>query len=153
METNSDRFEVEKSLNGKNWNKIGSVASNGESNSLRNYSYVDTNPSNGENLYRLRMVDKDQTFAYSRIQGVKFAGLGESDLSVYPNPTVDVLKIRDYSQVTKVSIFDMNGRAVLESGATATGEINVRNLTSGIYLVRVSRANGLTSSQKIVVGK
>jgi hypothetical protein len=82
-----------------------------------------------------------------------FVGLAESDLSVYPNPTVDVLRIRDYSQVTKVSIFDMNGKAVLESGASKTGEISVRNLTSGMYLVRVSRANGLTSSQKIVVGK
>jgi hypothetical protein len=152
METNSDHFEIEKSLNGKNWGKIGSVASHGESNSLKDYSYVDANPFNGENLYRLRMVDKDNTFAYSTIRSIVFDGTG-ADLSVYPNPTVDVLKIKDFSQVTKVSIFDMNGRAVLESGATTTGEINVRNLTSGMYLVRVSRANGLTSSQKIVVGK
>jgi hypothetical protein len=152
-ETNSDYFEVQHSISGKEWAPVGKVASNGESTTLKNYMFSHANPVNGENLYRLKMVDKDQTFAYSRIQGVTFAGLAESDLSVYPNPTVDVLRIRDYSQVTKVSIFDMNGKAVLESGASKTGEISVRNLTSGMYLVRVSRANGLTSSQKIVVGK
>ena len=153
QETNSDRFEVEHSLTGKAWTKIGTVASNGESTTLKNYTFSHRDPVNGENMYRLKMIDRDETFAYSRIQSVKFAGLGDSDLSVYPNPTVDVLKIRDYSNVTKVSIHDMNGRTVLESGVSTTGEINVRNLTSGIYLVRVSRANGLTSSQKIVVGK
>ncbi|SEJ69073.1 Por secretion system C-terminal sorting domain-containing protein [Dyadobacter koreensis] len=152
-ETNSDYFEIQHSVSGKEWAKIGQVASSGESSSLKNYTFNHGNPLNGENLYRLKMVDKDQTFAYSRIQSAKFAGLTEGDLSVYPNPTVDVLKIRDFSQVTKVLIYDMNGRAVIESGVSNTGEISVRNLASGIYLVRVNRSNGLTSSQKIVVGK
>jgi len=151
-ETNSDYFEIQHSIKGNEWTKIGKVASNGESTTLKNYTFSHSCPVNGVNLYRLKMVDKDATFAYSRIQSLSFDGI-DKDLSVYPNPTVDVLRIRDFSQVTKVSIFDMNGKAVLESGANTTGEISVRNLTSGMYLVRVSRSNGLTSSQKIVVGK
>jgi hypothetical protein len=152
-EVNSDHFEIQRSMNGKDWAAIGKVAAAGDTRAIQKYAFTDKAPSNGENLYRLKMIDRDETFAYSRIQSATFVGLAESDLSVYPNPTVDVLKIRDYSQVTKVSIFDMNGKAVLESGASKTGEISVHNLTSGMYLVRVSRANGLTSSQKIVVGK
>ncbi|TDE14424.1 T9SS type A sorting domain-containing protein [Dyadobacter psychrotolerans] len=151
-ESNSDRFEIERSLNGKDWGKIGTIASHGEGIIKRYYSYSDENPANGENLYRLKMIDRDETFAHSGVRSVKFEGL-DADLSVYPNPVSDVLKIRDYSQVTKVSIIDMNGRTVHESGKTSTGEISVRSLTSGIYLVRINRANGLTSSQKIVVGK
>lgn len=59
QETNSDRFEIERSLGGKEWGKIGTVLSTGESNALRNYSYTDNAPLAGENLYRLKMIDKD----------------------------------------------------------------------------------------------
>lgn len=153
METNSDRFEIEKSLNGKNWNKIGSVASNGESNALKNYGYVDVNPSNGENLYRLRMVDKDNTFAYSRIQSVKFEGLTGQDLSVYPNPSSDFIKLRDAENVLAVSITDIKGITVYQTGKVSEGEISVKNLTPGMYSVRIERKNGLSSVQKLVVAR
>ncbi|WP_025763403.1 T9SS type A sorting domain-containing protein [Dyadobacter tibetensis] len=152
-ETNSDHFDIEHSVTGKEWAKVGEVASHGESQVERKYDFTHASPVNGENLYRLKMVDKDQTFAYSRIRNVQFLGLEENDLSVYPNPVSDVLKIRDYSQITKVSINDLNGRTILESGKTTTGEINVRNLTAGMYLVRIIRSNGLTSTQKVVIGK
>jgi hypothetical protein len=150
METNSDRFEVEKSQNGKQWEMIGKVASNGESSVKRQYSFTDKNPFEGENLYRLKMVDKDATFAYSRIQSVKFDG-GVADLSVYPNPATDQLFIRDYGQVTRVVINDLNGRAVYQSGGTAT--ISVRNLPAGMYVATISRSNGLVSSQKIIISR
>nr|MBZ1363183.1 Ig family protein [Dyadobacter fermentans]MBZ1363278.1 Ig family protein [Dyadobacter fermentans] len=63
-EVNSDRFEIERSLNGKGWSTIGKVRSNGESSVLRNYTYTDDSPEKGENLYRLRMVDLDGTYAF-----------------------------------------------------------------------------------------
>lgn len=148
-ETNSDRFEVEKSLNGKQWEMIGKVTSNGESAVLRKYAFTDGNPAHGNNLYRLRMVDKDETFAYSRIQTVKFEEMA-ADLSVYPNPVTDQLFVRDFSQVTKVIIHDLNGRAVKQLGAT-TRTVNMQNLAEGMYIVTISRSNGLVSSQKIVV--
>jgi len=152
METNSDRFEIEHSLTGKSWNKIGTVASHGESTVKRNYSFTDKNVVNGENLYRLKMIDKDETFAYSSIRNVKFDGLG-ADLSIYPNPVADKMIIRDFAQVTNLVISDLNGRTVLQSGATATGEINVKNLTAGMYVVKITRANGVASAQKIVISK
>ncbi len=72
-ETNSDRFEIERSQNGKNWDLIGTQKSNGESTSLKNYTFSDVKPLNGENLYRLKMIDRDATYAYSRIQSLTFA--------------------------------------------------------------------------------
>src|SRR5262249_11305088 len=81
-ETNSDRFDIERSQNGKNWAKIGSVASHKESAVNQYYSFVDAAPLRGDNLYRLKMVDLDETFAYSRIENVNFKGIA----LVYPNP-------------------------------------------------------------------
>lgn len=152
METNSDHFEIQHSLNGKNWNKIGIVASHGESASLKNYSFTDSEPEDGENLYRLRMVDKDQTFAYSRIQGVKFEGVGK-DLSVYPNPAADLVYIRDAANVGKISITDLKGTTVYQSNGLQHGEVSVRNLLAGVYVVKIVRKNGKETVQKIVVSR
>lgn len=152
-ETNSDYFEIQRSLTGTAWEKIGKVSSNGESLVERKYSFSDNNPAKGsENLYRLKMVDKDETFAYSRIRSLKFDGVG-ADLSIYPNPVADQLFVRDFSQVTQVVINDLNGRMVHQSGSSANGAINVKNLSAGMYIVRISRSNGVVSSQKIVIAK
>ena len=151
-ESNSDRFEIEHSLNGKDWGRIGTVASHGESRTLKNYNFADAQPANGNNLYRLKMVDKDETYAYSRIQSLKFDGVG-ADLSIYPNPVADQLFVRDFSQVTQVVINDLNGRAVHQSGSSADGAISVKNLSAGMYIVRITRSNGVVSSQKIVIAK
>lgn len=153
METNSDRFEIQRSLAGKDWQMIGTVASHGESTTEKKYTFTDRNPANGENLYRLKMIDKDQTFAYSRIQSVKFEGGSAGDMSVYPNPSIDKLHIRNFSNVKAVVITDMSGHTVLQSGFMATDEINVQGLASGIYAVKVTRTDGSFNTQKIVIGK
>ena len=151
-ETNSDYFEIQHSITGKQWAKIGNVASNGESSTLKNYTFSHDAPVNGENLYRLRMVDKDQTFAYSRIQSVQFDGLAK-DLTVYPNPVSDKLFLRDFKEITSIQIYDLNGKAVYQANASTTGEVNISGLGSGMYIVKIGRSNGLASTQKIVVRK
>lgn len=148
-EVNSDRFEVEHSVNGKIWNRIGLVASKGESMVTNHYSFADNNPVNGVNLYRLKMVDKDLTFSYSKIESLKFEGM-DADLSVYPNPASEVLRLRDFNQVSKVTVTDVKGRQVLVSGQPADGALNIRSLKPGIYLVRVARANGTVTTHKII---
>ena len=151
-ETNSDYFEVQHSVTGKEWAKIGKVTSHGESTTFKNYSFSHNTPENGENLYRLKMVDKDQTFAYSRIQSVKFGGL-ESDLKVYPNPVTDKLNVRDFASIAQVNIYDLKGVSLYQSVNPTTGEINVKNLPAGMYIVRTKRANGVVTSQKVIVNK
>ncbi|MEO6686429.1 MAG: T9SS type A sorting domain-containing protein [Dyadobacter sp.] len=153
-ETNSDHFDIERSLTGKNWNKIGNVAANGESVKQVNYSFIDNQPESGENLYRLRMVDNDGTFAYSRIQSLTFDGVN-SDLSVYPNPSADKLFIRDYSTVKDVSVSDLNGITVYKSASvkSGTGFIELATLSQGMYIVKITRDNGTLSTHKIVVNK
>ncbi|GGM96289.1 hypothetical protein GCM10010967_32340 [Dyadobacter beijingensis] len=150
-ETNSDRFEIERSANGKAWSKIGSVASRGESAVKVDYVFQDDSPLNGENLYRLRMVDKDETFAYSSIKNLEF-NLGIAQL-VYPNPARDVAYVRNADQVKSISLIDLNGKSVSHAGLTAGGTLKVDTLTPGMYVVKVVRHDGSVQSQKIVVVK
>jgi len=153
-EINSDRFEVEHSLNGKIWNSIGIVESHGESKSLRDYQYAHYTPASGENLYRLKMVDNDGTFAYSRIRSINIDSR-PSDLSVYPNPSSDKLNISDYTSVKEIVISDLYGRSVYQSGSFSTGNgtVDVKNFTKGTYVVKITRLSGEFSSHKVLVNR
>lgn len=153
-EINSDRFEVEHSLNGKTWNKIGIVESYGESKVLKDYQHAHYAPARGENLYRLKMVDQDETFAYSRIRSIKFDD-NAMDLSVYPNPSSGKLNIRNYATVKEMVISDLNGRSVYQSGSFSTGNgtVDIKNLVQGMYIVKITRLNGEFSTHKVVINK
>ncbi|MCF2506387.1 T9SS type A sorting domain-containing protein [Dyadobacter sp. CY107] len=148
-ETNSDRFDVQRSGNGKEWNTIETVAAKGESKQQVEYSAVDSDPLEGNNLYRLHMIDKDGTSAYSRIRTVKFEGVATY---MYPNPVSDELTIKavDWSKVMKVEIVSSNGKKVYSSEKPSPN-VNVKNLRNGVYLVRLTNTNGSETTHKIVV--
>lgn len=149
-ETNSDRFDVERSQNGKKWDKIGSVKSNRESASQLFYSFQDAQPLEGQNLYRLKMVDLDETFAYSHIENLKFA----STTFLYPNPVRNAenlnLNLTDWSKIKQVKVVNALGKTVFEaSNALSTG-ISTRNLSSGSYVVQVVHTNGTITAHRFV---
>lgn len=149
-ETNSDRFDIERSQNGKKWDKIGTVKSNRESVSQRFYSFQDAQPLDGQNLYRLKMVDLDETFTYSHIENLKFA----STAFLYPNPVRGAenlnLNLTDWSKIKQVKVVNALGKTVFEaSNALSTG-ISTRNLSSGSYVVQVIHINGTISAHRFV---
>lgn len=151
METNSDRFEIEHSTEGKNWDVLGSVKSNGETNqTLSKYSFTDAQPVNGENLYRLKMIDNDGSYAYSRIQSVIFE-MGNLAVA-YPNPAINKLTITadDWSKIDKVQIINLSGAIIYESDNKAGPEINVSELTPGTYVLRLVHTSGSQETQKFV---
>lgn len=154
-ETNSARFEVEHSVNAKDWNKIGVVEASGNNNILKNYQFVDRAPVNGKNLYRLKMIDLDETFTYTRIQNINFEK-ASSDLYVYPNPTSGKLNISDYSTVKDISVIDLNGRTIYnksDSSISNAGVIDLTNLVKGMYMVRITRMNGESTAHKVLITK
>lgn len=156
-ETNSDRFEIERSVNGKDWLQIGSVSSQGESKELVDYQFVDLNPIfSAENLYRLRMVDRsaigtDATFAYSRIRSLNFKDFDRR--IVYPNPANDQLFINDPGHVSHVRILDLKGKAVLDFGKIDRHGIRVNQLTPGIHVVEIDWFDGSKTTQKVLINR
>jgi hypothetical protein len=106
----------------------------------------------GENLYRLKMVDRDGSFAYSRIVSLTFSdGAGAQ---IYPNPASDYLLIKsaEWKSVSKLKIISLNGQNVFEAtGKTLTNQIDIRRMDAGIYLLEISRINGQKELKKFVV--
>jgi len=149
-EVNSDRFEVEHSLNGKNWRMIGKVAARGNSNDKRWYSFMDVNPANGSNLYRLRIVDRDETFDYSRIRSLEFDI--DIETALYPNPVDErlLLKTDDLKKISRVELYNTMGVAVMHSDNVPNNGLDVKNLPAGLYVVKVTRTNGSTDTFKVM---
>lgn len=156
-EVNSDRFEVEQSLNGKTWNKVGTVPAKGNSAASVAYTFTDANPDNGQNLYRLRVIDRDGKFGLSTIVGLNFQ---VDAVKLFPSPVSDKLTMRaqDWDKVSDVEMYDSNGKVVYEShrGSSSkllSSEINVKPFAAGVYMVRISRKNGVVTIHKIVVNR
>ncbi|SDG90015.1 Por secretion system C-terminal sorting domain-containing protein [Dyadobacter soli] len=149
-ETNSDRFEVERSSNAKDWESIGAVGAARESQVLTDYRFVDSHPLvSKESFYRLRMVDTDGTFAYSRIRNLSFSGSGKS--LAYPNPATEKLFVQNSTQVSSARISDMNGKVVYWTSKVSDAGIRVDNLPAGLYVMEISWTNGLKAVQKILI--
>ncbi|NIJ55508.1 choice-of-anchor A family protein [Dyadobacter arcticus] len=153
-ETNSSHFDIEHSVNGKSWNLIGTVSSHGESSQSLYYTFTDQSPVEGENLYRLKMVDRvtdrrDATFAYSRIQSVRIET--GSAITIYPNPTVDRILINNNTNVKLLTITDLSGRKVYHSQEITSAGIDCKNLTPGMYVITITRTNGVIDSKKVLI--
>ena len=83
-ELNNEGFEIQRSTDGVQFDSIGYVAGNGTSSLEHSYTFTDVNPVQGWNYYRLKQIDYDKKFEYSRLVPVQVNTLPTS--FIYPNP-------------------------------------------------------------------
>ncbi|WP_324675527.1 right-handed parallel beta-helix repeat-containing protein [Hymenobacter sp. GOD-10R] len=141
-EKNNDHFVVERSFDGQQFTAVGTVAGNGSTSSVHNYSFVDKAAARfGQKLYyRLRQVDTDSTEFISPVRTVQFSAVTTVAMELYPNPAVDQTTL-DLTQVPagtySVTLVDAAGRVLstqqLAGGITHT--LQVQNLPAGTYIV------------------
>lgn len=154
-EINSDYFDIERSQDAKRWAHIGTVSANGDKTSYSDYSFTDDDTAGerigpGENLYRLKMVDKDGTFAYSRIRSLNFGSSTSGDRIVfYPNPVKDWLKIKGIGQ-GKVQLLNNSGSVIGEYNNVPKEGIDMRGSRTGIYMIRILNVDGSETVRKII---
>ena len=148
-ETNSDYFDIEHSRNAKEWLSIGKVASNGESKTLKDYQFQHKQPVSGLNYYRLKMVDKDQTFAYSKMNSVQFK---EDDNGLFPNPVDQVVffKNADLENLSHIQILNNSGKVVYETAKIGEAGVNIAHLPAGSFVVKLLKMNGESYSRKLI---
>lgn len=154
-ETQSSYFGIERSADGKTWTEIGQVKSGGQGQALRTYSFQDVSPMTGENLYRLRMVDLDGSFALSRILSASFEIA--MDTYIYPNPTRERIQIQangyDLSKVRQVAVYDLTGRIVNRVTSLSAEGLDVSVLPDGVYFIKITLESGVVQNVKFVKSK
>ena len=136
-ETNNKGFEIERSADARTFEKIGFVDGNGDSKEINTYHFTDLNPL-AKGYYRLKQLDYDGKFEYSKVISVKSDA---AIVKVYPNPAQEYLTISGIAQKQPFSIIDQNGRIVLEGLVADKGQINIKNLAPGRYIVSVDGEN------------
>lgn len=153
-ETNGDYFLVQHSVDGKQWHEIGKVKATGESRVDKTYSFEHDSPVNGDNFYRLKMVDQDGSFALSRVRNIHYKG--ESVLTMHPNPVSDWLTVNasDWSSITNMKITNVAGLKMREFSdnqlrGLAGKDISVKDFPSGIYVISITKKDGSVHSEKI----
>jgi hypothetical protein len=162
-EINCAGYDIERSLDGNRFSKIGYVNSKsigGNCSTTLQYSFQDNKPLMGTNYYRLKQMDIDGNYKYSNIATVKFdAATSFFIQSVFPNPAVgfsDINLLSKFSGNGTVVLFDEAGRKINQFTVYLnTGENSIHiytgDLSKGVYIVSVSLSNGAVVSTKLIV--
>lgn len=146
-----DRFEIERSLDANNWAKIATEITKG---SNANYEIIDEKPTNGINYYRLKMIDKDGKYTYSKIVNVKWIKGNGKQLSLYPNPTKEKIFLEGSELIgEKVAarIVDIGGKVIMTTNVkNLRNGLQVSNLPNGSYFIEIADAAAKKTLQFIV---
>ena len=159
-EENNSYFEVQRSGDGVKFDdvaKIKTKADNGNSSTTLKYDYEDLQPFPGINYYRLKQVDKDGRYVYSKIITIYF--IDRPSVQVFPNPAGEQVRIKFYGMSAGEYTFklcDISGRTVSYNKqliTTSSLQVNIplNNCLPGVYFITITGAGGnLISHQKII---
>ncbi|TMI85845.1 MAG: T9SS type A sorting domain-containing protein, partial [Bacteroidetes bacterium] len=158
FEQNNSGFAVERNIRGA-WEQVAFVptqAANGNSESALTYQLTDLNNIKGMSQYRIRQVDFDAKSSYSEIRAVR--GEGQTGKTVvYPNPSFDgrvSIVFEDATVTRDASLSDMSGRVLKQWKGITNNNIQLDNLTPGMYSLKiVVPETGEQSVEKIIVSK
>ena len=155
-ETNIDRYEVEKSIDGHEFHSVTSVQAKG--NNAQTYNWFDPNVNSGNNYYRIKVTEKSLAIKYSQVVKINISK-GCSSLTVFPNPvrgnviglqisnldkgSYTISLYNNAGQKSYAGLIDHNGGSAIYSILTG------RQLIKGIYSLHVSK--GQTTIDKMVM--
>lgn len=162
-EVNNSHFEMEKSLDNKDFKSIGLVKGSGTTSMESNYQFVDERPTQSIiNYYRIKQVDLNGKFSYSPVLPVDFSNMNGSmvngsgqNILIYPVPANNILNITaaDYEQVNAtINIYDIAGSLIISSDKQLDKNtaINIESLSSGIYFIEIVNGSQTLFNSKFI---
>ncbi|MEM0991515.1 MAG: T9SS type A sorting domain-containing protein [Bacteroidota bacterium] len=151
-------FEIERSTNTKQWQRIASVEGNGNSLIPQHYQFIDETPVVGINYYRLKQIDFSGLFEYSQVIQIESNHPSKNVIKIYPNPNQSrKLYIRSLSDQTsdrQIEIYNMNGQLLYTQHQLAQKDqsdiLELKNWSSGIYIIKI-RQGAMLQIERLVV--
>jgi hypothetical protein len=157
-EENAWKYEVEKSADARVFKKIGEVIATG-GNGIINYGFTDESPLQGNTYYRLKALDLDQTFTYTRIVRVS-TDVATSGGNFYPNPVtgksfnLELLNlVKGQYELTLINTAGqiIYSKKVGHPGGTATQLISIPgHAMTGVYSAEI-KGDNMTVNKKLVI--
>ncbi len=152
-------FEVERSKDGITWQVLDFVKGSGTTVEVQDYKWSDSSPLERVNYYRLKQIDRDDTFEYSRIINITFGDVKNSTLLAWPNPAKEYINF----QLTEVALYDGEVLQIYNHLGQLVkvirpdrfnmrlnqGEIFIGDLPKGFYVLGI-RQDGLLMSKSFI---
>ena len=167
-EVNGNKYEIERTLVSRKdatvtWASIGTVLASGTSNSPKWYSFIDKNLQTGKYQYRLKMIDNDGSFQYSKVIETEVTTPKNFELSQnYPNPWNPSTKINytlPFDSKVILEVYNITGERICElvNEEQSAGYYSVgfrsSKLSSGVYFYRMTAADKATGSNFSAIKK
>lgn len=145
-EINSSKFIIEHSVNGTDFLTVGNLAAAGNGNSIMNYSFIHVNPSKGINYYRLKIIDIDEKFSYSKVIVITLNNKN-GFWTIFPNPIVTnsftIDAGMEISMPMAYNIYNLSGKLIKQGIIVRNRQtITINKFQSGIYFLKLN--NGQT---------
>lgn len=151
-EYNTSHFEIERSIEGMGWEKIGNIPA---ANTPQEHHYIleDITAPSSNTLYRIKQVDQDIHYSYSPV--VKINAINNKPgIFIYPNPVTDNVSVKlkgNSSSIQFASLYTAEGRLIkTEKKDTNIYQFNTAGLPSGAYWIKLLFANGTSFSYSIL---
>ncbi len=158
-EKNSSHFEVERSSDGITFEMISIVAANGNTVTNQSYALLDEKPLQGIGYYRLKMVDLDDTFEYSKVVSISFKNdTKEIHLAISPNPATDVVHFvisKEEINNAIIEIHSITGQLVFQKRINKNDpnprfDWNTEGAVKGIYMATLTSGSE-RKMEKIII--
>lgn len=163
QESNTERFEIERSVDGKTWQILGTMNAAGESHSPRQYRFEDRQPLSSSVYYRVTVRDRDGRTSRSNSVILRPAASQRAvELSVFPNPFVQRISLDLESPeagTVTLRIFDLFGKihraegVALRSGVNRVEVEGLDRLTQGTYFLEIIARDGRSMARSKLVRK
>lgn len=147
-------FVLEKSRDDYNFFELAKV--NGKSVNGAAYEWIDTEPRQ-LNYYRLKMVNTDSTFEYSKIVAVVFDDW-QKELQAYPNPLTKgngFFVNESVNKISHIAVYNLIGQLIYQGVPQTAAEVQDAyvpvNMSSGVYLVQIMLKSGDVQTVRLVV--
>ncbi|MSQ78604.1 MAG: T9SS type A sorting domain-containing protein [Flavobacteriaceae bacterium] len=140
-EVNMDKYEVQRSIDGRNYETVATVKARNISGSN---TYTATDASKAPSTYyRLNMLEADGSSSFS--QTVLVSQAGKSVVNIYPIPVSNVLNIEPLSatEYTTVKLMGMNGAIIGSYSFNRLQSIDMSQLAAGMYLLQIENSAGV----------
>ncbi|MDV6223939.1 LamG-like jellyroll fold domain-containing protein [Flavitalea sp. BT771] len=148
QEENTKDFIIQRSANGIDYTDIGSTPAAGNSHGLLTYAFLDNDPVEGRNYYRLKERDLDLTPTYSEVKVLSFTRTGHLIWYSTGARSVEVLLQKGSTELYSISNAAGN---VIQAGRLSAGKTTLSQLPAGIYFVKVINTIGDELSTKILI--
>ncbi|OFX17738.1 MAG: hypothetical protein A2033_04280, partial [Bacteroidetes bacterium GWA2_31_9] len=149
-EINNNYFIIEKSSDGTNFYEVSKINGKGNSNKVTTYNYTDLTFSEDINYYRLKQVDIDGKYSFSKTI-VNSCNPSKEPIVFYENNKINILNIDD--TYISISLIDLQGKTIYKESINVQNDeytIDIPELPTGVYLININSSNN-SLTEKIVI--